>query len=138
MTQIDFYISPRAGSREQLACRLAEKAYLRGHRILIHCPDQVSVQRLDDLLWTYRQDRFLPHEPLQPGSEPEAPILLGTQTTGSTTDVLINLTDEVPDGFSSHLRVLELIDDDPQVKAAGRRRFKYYRDRGYPLQTHTL
>ncbi len=138
MTRIDFYISPHPGTRETLTCRLAEKAYRHGHRILIHCPDEATIQHLDDLLWSYRQGSFLPHEPLRPGSEPEAPILLTTDPGEHTADVLINLADEVPQGFSRHLRILEIIDDDPHTKAAGRRRFKYYRERGYPLQTHTL
>jgi DNA polymerase-3 subunit chi len=53
-------------------------------------------------------------------------------------DVLINLADQLPSFFSRFERLIECVDHDPEVKQASRSRFKYYRDHGYPLNTHTV
>ncbi len=138
MTRIDFYISDRPGERELIACRLCEKAYRHGLSITIHCPDAVRLQRLDDLLWTFRQGSFLPHERHR-GDNDDVPILL-TEGEGPVRDVLINLSDapEPPPNFASHLRLLEIIDGEEGVRTPARSRYKAYEQQGYPLQTHTL
>ena len=53
-------------------------------------------------------------------------------------DVLINLTDEVPEFFSQFHRLAELVAADEASRNAGRERFRYYRDRGYELHTHNV
>ena len=53
-------------------------------------------------------------------------------------DVLVNLTDTVPLFFSRFERVVELIGATDGERALGRERYRFYRDRGYPLQTHHL
>ena len=139
MTRIDFYISERPGDAERVACRLTEKAYHKGLKVVLHCPDQDRLRRLDDLLWTFRQGSFLPHEMITGDEPPEAaPILLSARPEPPEGDVLINLDADVPPSFASHPRVLEIVDGDENSRRAGRARFKFYRDRGYPLQTHNL
>ena len=61
--QVDFYILETAAAHEQLrtACRLAEKAWHKGHRVFIHTDSKETARSLDDMLWTYRQDSFVPH-----------------------------------------------------------------------------
>jgi DNA polymerase-3 subunit chi len=50
--------------------------------------------------------------------------------------VLINLSDDVPAYFSRFERLLEIID--AAKPEPGRKRYQYYLDRGYPLQTHKI
>jgi DNA polymerase-3 subunit chi len=138
MTKIDFYILG-AGSSEQMACRIAEKAYKLGNRIYIHTASAQQAKHLDDLLWTFQDGSFVPHETYQPGKASESPIEIGCHESPETNcEVLINLAPEVPLFFSRFLRVAELIDPNQEAKAQGRERFRFYRDRGYPLNTHEL
>ena len=53
-------------------------------------------------------------------------------------DVLINLEGETPGFFSRFERVLEVVGTDDGDLARGRARYRYYRERGYALQTHDL
>lgn len=141
MTRVDFYIlqGDDARTRPQFACRLAEKAWQLGHRIYIHTESAAQTGLLDELLWTWRQDSFLPHGILGEAGEPAPPILLGHAGEPDThTDVLINLAPEVPLFFGRFERVAELVDDQEQRKQQGRARYGFYRDRGYELQTHRL
>ena len=58
------------------------------------------------------------------------------ENTPEFSDVLINLSSEVPLFFSRFERVTEIIG--LLDKASGRERFRFYRDRGYPLKSHTI
>ncbi|MES9977893.1 MAG: DNA polymerase III subunit chi, partial [Candidatus Thiodiazotropha sp. 6PLUC5] len=65
-------------------------------------------------------------------------IITHQQDAGAEKDVLINLSQEVPNFFSRFERVAEVIDQEPPVVTAGRERFRFYRDRGYPLKKHDI
>ncbi len=138
MTKVDFYILEKS-SCQQVACRLAEKAYGLGKRIYIHTDTEQQTQHMDDLLWTFREGSFVPHQQHQVGSSSESPIQIGCHQSPETDcEVLINLATEVPLFFSRFLRVAELIGTNPTAKEQGRERFRFYRDRGYSLDTHKL
>lgn len=145
MTRIDFYtLEPdSAGDRFLLSCRLAERALGEGMRVLIHCPNAEAARHLDRLLWTYRQESFLPHglvDPTNPALDLErTPVLISRDGTPEVEDqVLINLAPAVPPFFSRFERVCEPVDQDPAITAAGRERFRFYRERGYPLEHHRI
>lgn len=141
MTRVDFYVLPNAdpAQRSLLACRLAEKAYSQGLKVYIHTASEAESQQLDELLWTFRAGSFLPHA-IHTTSETEPPaILLGhAHEPSSHIDVLINLGAEIPPFFSRFERVAELVDQRPELLAQSRERFRFYRERGYDLNSHQL
>lgn len=141
MTQVDFYILPEAQGegRELFACRLAEKAYHLGHFLYIHAGDQEQARRVDELLWTFKPGSFIPHGLASGDNGGEERIIIGhAGEPPLETDVLINLSPSVPMFFSRFLRVAEIIAGDEEQKRLGRERFRFYRDRGYPMNTHNL
>lgn len=138
MTKVDFYILS-AGSQEHTACRLVEKAYQLGHKVYVHAASEEHARHLDQLLWTYREGSFVPHEFYVSNQACESPVLIGSsESPESEAEVLINLAPQVPLFFSRFLRVAEIIDHHDEARQHGRERFKFYRDRGYPLDTHNL
>jgi DNA polymerase-3 subunit chi len=56
----------------------------------------------------------------------------------SHTDVLINLTDEVLANFSCFERLVECLCLDDDVRGLGRKRYRYYAERGYPIHIHEM
>ena len=141
VTRVDFYIlSEQArGDRYQFACRLVDKVYGQGHRVYIHAGSDTEVHHLDRLLWTFREQSFIPHGRAGEANPELTPVLLGWQgDPQQEDDVLINLAPVVPEFFSRFDRVAEIMDGDPEVRRAGRERFRFYRDRGYPLEDHEI
>jgi DNA polymerase III subunit chi len=147
MTKVGFYVlqseAADSNGRLGLACRIAEKALRAGigdgQRTYIHCPDQATLDTLDDLLWTFRQGSFVAHERLDQVRDWQdtAPVILGcTEPPPELGQVLINLADQVPLFFSRFERVAEIVD--PAGREAGRQRYQFYKDRGYPLETHKI
>jgi DNA polymerase-3 subunit chi len=141
MPSIDFYtLEPASpGDRYLLTCHLVEDLHQDGARVLIHCPEIERARHLDRLLWTYRQESFIPHG-LVGQVDPElTPILIGTDLSRETAAaVLINLAAEVPAEFARFERVYEPVDQDPAVRAAARLRFRSYRDQGFPPHHHPM
>ncbi len=138
MTKVDFYIL-QSGSRENTACKLIEKAFSQGHRIYVHAGSEDQLNKIDNLLWTFRAGSFIPHQRYQSDSSDDSPVQLGTDKAPNIdSDVLINLAAEIPLFFSRFQRVAELVGPDEQAKVLGREHFQFYRDRGYSLNTHNL
>ena len=138
MTKVDFYIL-QSGSREHPACKLIEKAFGLGHRIYVHAGSEEQLEKIDNLLWTYRPGSFIPHQRYQSDSGENSPVQLGIHEAPNVdSDVLINLAPEVPLFFSRFQRVAELVGSDEQAKVLGRQNYQFYRDRGYSLNTHNL
>lgn len=145
MTRIDFYVLPDAdpAQRPLLACKLAEKAYSQGLKVYIHTASEQEAQQLDELLWTFRDGSFLPHAIHSAVTGDPPPILLGHDhepagQPDSHWDVLINLGNDIPRFFGRFQRVAELVDQRTELLAQSRERFRYYRERGYELNTHPL
>jgi DNA polymerase III subunit chi len=147
MTKISFYVlqsEPAGGhGRLGLACRIAEKALragiTNGQLTYIHCPDAATLDTLDGLLWTFRQGSFVAHERLVDIQDwaNAAPVIIGdSEPPEDMNAVLINLAQEVPLFFSRFERVAEVVDE--AGREAGRLRYQFYKDRGYPLETHKI
>ena len=144
MTRVDFYVLS-AGSerhREVFACRLAEKAFGQGMGIYMHTSDPGATARLDELLWTFRDGSFLPHLPVAEAASDAGNLTrihLGHgDEPGPEDGLLINMAGDVPMFFSRFERVAEIVGDSDAEKTKARDRFRFYRDRGYELNTHNL
>lgn len=141
MTRIDFYVleNPDARAQGRLTCRLADKAFARQLQVYIHTNNRRESDQLDQLMWVYQDGSFLPHCLYDTDSAAETPILIGhDHEPEQTTDVLINLADSVPNFYSRFERVVELVCGDEAARQKARQRYKYYRDRGYAIETHKL
>jgi DNA polymerase-3 subunit chi len=141
MTRVDFYIlqDSRADARHELTCKLAEKAYKQGHKVYINTASNQQLKLLDELLWTFRDGSFLPHDCYHAGDTDDQPILLGHAIEpDGPDDVLVNLADDIPAFFSRFNRVAELVGGDDTQRESARDRYRFYKDRGYTLNTHKL
>lgn len=140
MSRVDFYILSQEGAdvRLRYACRLAERAVEQGCRVYLQA---LEVQKLDDMLWTFSDGSFLPHEIYQgqPASHARVMIMLGAEPgPDSHRDLLINLMETMPAQIEPYARIAEIVDTDPERKRSARERYKQYRERGCTLESHNL
>ena len=138
--RVDFYVLEEASSagRLKLACRLAEKAYLAAQVALVWHTDPRELKEFDELLWTFMDGSFVPHEMMSADSG-DTPVLLSAGTPPPRkVDIIINLAPEVPACLGQTRRVAEIIDGDDSRRRAGRARFKAYRDLGIQPASHNV
>lgn len=140
MSRVDFYVlsAEAPDARLRYACRLAERAVEQGCHVYIQTPD---VQRVDDMLWTFSDGSFLPHEIYrgQPASHARVMVMLGPDTgPDSHRSLLINLVDGMPPDVNAYERIAEIVDVDPERKKNARDRYKQYREQGCTMESHNL
>lgn len=141
--RVDFYVLPgdEASERARLACRLAEKAYLAGQRMFVWLQDPAQLASFDELLWSFSDRSFVPHEPYSDARQwQDSAVLLSCQALPAQRyDVLLNLGGEAPPAAAAQAaRIIELIDAEPARRQAGRERFRRYRELGLNPQTHHI
>jgi DNA polymerase-3 subunit chi len=146
MTQVDFYILKESEEQDRLvfACRLTEKAMNQGLKIHIHTSDEQTAQDMDDLLWSFRPDSFIPHaivgidEELTEDEDIPVFIGFGEQVQAQSIDLLINLGTEIPAGHEGFSRIAEIVRNAEEPKARLREHWNSYKAKGFELKHHQL
>ncbi|MCH7833571.1 MAG: DNA polymerase III subunit chi [Proteobacteria bacterium] len=142
MARIDFYILRQSGeqARQTFACRLAEKAYRLDNTVHIHTDSKAIAERIDELLWTFRDGSFVPHHLAGHAQQDLAsPVTIGFGADDvEPRDLLINLSDAIPECSDAFPRVAELVTSDEDCKQRSRKRFAEYREQGHQLETHKV
>lgn len=141
--RVDFYVlkSAVAKSRWTLACRLIEKAYLRDLRIVVANDTPADVKALDELLWTFNDNSFIPHNICHDGAAMDPAARVHLTVAGAATadaDLLVNMSTSLPAHWERYGRIVEIIDADDERRRLGRERFKNYRDHKVTLETHQM
>lgn len=139
--RVDFYVLDAAGepARQRFACRLAEKAYRMDHRVHVHAGSAAAAAEIDELLWTFRQGSFVPHEILAAAATPSSPVTIGHDgDCAPEAELLINLGDTVPGCTGAFERVAEIIDDGADGRRLGRERYRHYQRLGIEPATHNI
>jgi DNA polymerase-3 subunit chi len=138
MSRADFYILNGKTDAPRFSCNIANKAWTSGNSVFIITRNEAEAGDIDDLLWTYQDVSFVPHAKVDTGAS-DAPILIGWNGTETPqADVMINLTDTIPECYTNYDRVIEIIPEDPVLKNQGRERYKRYRELGFELFNHTI
>ena len=138
MTSIDFYILGQTTqqARYDFVCRLVEKVYGEGRQVYLHVPCEEDARLLDDTMWQYKSESFLPHNVIGDTEQPQTQIQIGwLDHPDHHYDVLVNLCDPIPTFFSRFERVLEVVIQDEAILEQTRQHYKFYKDRGYEV-TH--
>jgi DNA polymerase III subunit chi len=141
MPNIDFYLVNETpiSACYRVACRLIDKAYQNQNQVFVLMNSKEEARALDDLLWTFRDDGFIPHDILEKNIPATVPVQLGYNITPEYhNDILLNLTNAVPTYFSQFKRILEIVPGDEASKKVCRQKFKIYKEKNCELKTHDL
>jgi DNA polymerase-3 subunit chi len=139
--RIDFYLlnSNQPDDLWLVACRLIEKAWHRNHRVFVYCENQEDALRLDELLWTWKDESFIPHHLQGEGPEPPPPVQIGYgPDPRGFNDILINQSASIPAFHTRFKRVIEIVPDQDTAKEISRQHYRIYRASGYTLHTHPI
>jgi DNA polymerase-3 subunit chi len=132
MTRIEFYVLPDSepAGRTRAACQLASKGWQHGMPVFIRCQDSQQCNDLDELLWHFRAERFVPHGLHE--DDPQAPVVIGMEQPPATTQgLLINLSPTLSPHTDQFSRVIEIVNQQPELLTVCRENFRLYRQRGY-------
>ncbi|PKM23903.1 MAG: DNA polymerase III subunit chi [Gammaproteobacteria bacterium HGW-Gammaproteobacteria-13] len=132
MPRIEFYVLSTAmpGDRLRAACQLAMKAWRAGLPVFLRGSDAQQCTEVDELLWRFKAESFVPHSLYQ--DDAQAPVVIGLdEEPSSTQGVLINLGSTLSPQVERFSRVIEIVNQEPDLLTACRENFRSYRQRGY-------
>lgn len=134
MTRIDFHSN--VGDSLLYACRLIRKAYQAGQPTIVLAEPE-RLRAFDEQLWTFSPLDFVPHCMAGTSLAAQTPIVLASDLDDVPHyQVLLNLGASVPAQFARFERLLEVVGNAHNELAAGRERYRFYRDRGYALNNY--
>ncbi|OGT46313.1 MAG: hypothetical protein A3E83_09340 [Gammaproteobacteria bacterium RIFCSPHIGHO2_12_FULL_41_20] len=138
---VDFYILEKSTKPQSrlFICRLLEKAYQQQQLVYIHVDSPAEAEQLDTLLWTYREDSFIPHNIYSSPQPMEPSIQIGyTEKPPHHQEILINLCHEIPIFYAQFTHIIEIVFADPNVQQLARERFRQYRSQQCVMNTHKV
>jgi DNA polymerase-3 subunit chi len=96
MTNVTF-LELKIANKDRVICDVLEILYEQGQRTLVYAKDRKHTQLLNNLLWTWKQDSFIPHVLIEDRTEdPIEPVILtNTLPINVRADVLM-LYDSLP------------------------------------------
>ena len=140
---VDFYILNTLMQEDvyRFICRLVDKAYLLQKKIYIQVNSDEEGQRLDDLLWTFRDISFIPHSYLGANSTLNSGLSVNIATKKPSkldAEILFNLSHEVPTYFPEFSRIIEVVSAEKGNKNQSRQKYKFYKTQNCQLTTHNI
>ena len=142
MTNISFHFN--VADTLHYVCRLVKKAWQQEIPVLVvGAPEWL--EELDGVLWSFSDTDFIPHafvgDEADEVSDDKVNVWLSTSDQIKTlaqmhSGFLIHCSETQPAGFERFDRLIEIVPQAPSSVAAARERWKYYKQRGYPLTHH--
>ena len=136
MTEVIF-VEVTASRMEMRACEIAEHTYAQGDRLQIVAIDEEQAARLDDLLWTYKPDNFVPHGLWRgPDSDSDQPVMITARkerVPGMASLLTMDYSPvEMVQQFSKVIHVV-VVDNQERLEAS-RRYWTLLKDAGFSLR----
>ncbi len=140
-TQVMFYIMPDEALDEKAlhmqVCWQAANHYRNNQRVFIYTENQAVAHQIDELLWSFDADSFIPHNLVGEGPKNGAAVEISWQAPTSRRPVLINLSSNVPNFSGQFSHIIDFVPGDESLKQQARDRFRACRQWGFNVETQT-
>jgi len=140
MPRADFYLIDKPRFRDDpllLVCELARRAFDSGQRALIVVRSVDEAETLDEKLWEFDADAFVPHQIAGDDDDAITPVLIATpEAQTADRPLVINLREDCSPG--SFERVLEVVPADEAQRLDSRKRWTIYKAAGFEVAKHDM
>lgn len=137
-TEVIFLRVKDNGAKRTAICQTIVQQFEEGRRVLVAAPNEKVAKYIDQLLWSYPPESFIPH--LMAGSACNVPVVIarGTQNLNKA-KVVLNLCPQ-PSPLSNEVEtVYELLDEtDPGKKAVALQKQQAYQAQGFQVSVGAI
>ena len=120
------------------ACLQASHFYRQNLRVYIYTQDKQHAEQVDEMLWAFDSDSFVPHNLVGEGPKQGAIVEIGYQAPQGRRPVLINLTSTVPNFANQFQYIVDFVPSDETLKQQARERFKTCRQWGFQVDNQAV
>ena len=139
MPRVDFYLLSNESGMYKFACIMASKAWSAGNHVYMYTETEDTAKKLDDLLWTFRDISFVPHEIYNGTESNEVPITIGFGNHfPNHSQVMIILDYIIPEFAEKFSRIIEIVENNEKKKKIARQRYRQYKESKYELYNHNI
>lgn len=145
MSQVVFYLLNEEATQERQisahfaqACTLACFYYSQNKKVFIYTDNQQDAIEVDEYLWQFDGNSFVPHNLLGEGPRFGTPVEISWQAPTHPRPILINLSLNVPDFALNFQQIIDFVPVDEQLKTAARTRYSTYKKMGLTLSTQAV
>ena len=139
MPRVDFYLLSNESGMYKFACIMASKAWSAGNHVYMYTETEDTAKKLDDLLWTFRDISFVPHEIYNETENNEVPITIGFGNHfPNHSQVMINLDYKIPEFAEKFSRIIEIVENNEKNKEIARQRYRQYKENDYEIHDHKI
>lgn len=139
-TRVDFAFG--AADRLLKACEVTQKQVEAGRRLVVFTRNAGRLRKFDRLLWQFEATAFVPHVMSDDPLANRTPVRLEGRAPSSELARegawLLNLDTDCPPGGEHFERILEIVSEHPEDKAAARQRWRTYQETGFELRAHDI
>jgi DNA polymerase-3 subunit chi len=140
MPRADFYLIAKPRFRDDpllLVCELAKRAFESGQPTLILARSLDQAEQLDEKLWEFDDDAFIPHQIAGDDDDAITPVLIVPPGAApAERGLVINLRDECAPGLFE--RVLEVVPADEEQRLGSRKRWTTYKAAAFEVAKHDM
>ncbi len=116
------------------ACIQAANCYRQNQRVFIYTSDQQSAHNIDEMLWAFDANAFVPHNLVGEGPKQGAAVEISWQPPRNRRPVLINLTSTMPHFASQFSTIIDFVPVDESLKVLARERWKACKQNGFHVE----
>lgn len=126
-----FFEVKGVGDKKEVLSDVAWRCFIKKQRILFVVQGEPAEKYLDQLLWSFPAESFLPHKVVHSSCDEPVAITSRNMENWNKADVIFNLNTE-PIILTLQCKTIhELLDlSDPEKEAKGRQRLDYYLQHG--------
>ncbi len=134
MTEINFYNITKS-SVEKLLPRLLEKILQEGSNISFLFKNIEVLQYMDDFLWTYKKESFIPHSTDDSMYYNSQPILLSLKDENiNNADVLVTIEGFLTENINKYMKIIDIFDgNDKEIFEDALVRIEKIKNKGYKV-----
>lgn len=138
-TNVMFYIlEDEALSLSHYACLQAAHFYRQKQKVFIYTQDQHQAHTIDEQLWSFDADSFVPHNLKGEGPHYGSAVEISWQNPTDRRPVLINLSQTVPNFANKFAHIVDFVPTDEVLKQQARDRFRTCRQLGFTVDTKKI
>lgn len=135
MTQVVFYQLADDNQLAEQVCDIAAKAFSQKQKLLVYCASQKEAEQVDELLWQFPADRFIPHNLYGEGPAAGTPLeICWSAEQLSRRALVVNMSAEVIQAHSQYQKIIDFVPQAEEAKQAARLRYKQYQQARCQMQ----
>lgn len=148
MSQVLFYIHSEDGLSATAdaslpahfvqACQLAAYYYQQNKKVFIYTENQQDAFTVDEYLWQFDGDSFVPHNLIGEGPRYGSPVEISWLAPQHPRAVLISLSQNIPEFNLNFQQIIDFVPAQEQLKINARMRYSAYKKLGHTLSTQDV